>query len=68
MYQPKIRDDLIPRLYHLAQARGIPMTRLVSQLVEAALEKLEQGVEQVHDPPSEEYQSTSQPRMKGGEQ
>jgi hypothetical protein len=24
MYQPKIREDLIPRLYRLAKARGLP--------------------------------------------
>jgi hypothetical protein len=34
MYQPKIRDDLIPRLYRLAKALNIPMTRLVNHILE----------------------------------
>src|SRR5262245_20599329 len=37
MYTPKIRADLIPRLYRAAKARKIPMTRLVSEIVAAAL-------------------------------
>ncbi len=64
MYQPKIREDLIPRLYRLAQARGMPMTRLVAQLLEAALAQHERGGESVSDPPAEEYQ----PKWKGGKQ
>ena len=42
MYQPKISDDLIPRLYHAAQAQGAPMTRLVDQLVSEGLDRLDQ--------------------------
>ena len=49
MYYPKIRQDLIPRLYRLAKARRMPMTRLVSQLLEAAVENLERGGETVHE-------------------
>lgn len=49
MYKPKIRDDLIHRLYHLAKARRIPMTHLVSELLENALNKIEG---EVNDPPS----------------
>jgi len=37
MYSPRIREDLIRPLYRLAKARGIPMTRLVSDIVAAAL-------------------------------
>ncbi len=64
MYHPKIREDLILRLYRLAKARGIPMTRLVSQLLESALAQHERGGESVSDPPAEEYQ----PEGKGGKQ
>jgi len=34
MYQPKIREELISRLYHLAKARGIHMTTLINEIVE----------------------------------
>ncbi len=37
MYSPRIREDLIPPLYRLAKARGVPMTRLVSEILAAAL-------------------------------
>ena len=40
MYTPKIRDDLIPRLYRAAKARKAPMTKLVSTLLETALIQL----------------------------
>ena len=30
MYSPKVDADLIPSLYWLAKARGVPMTRLVN--------------------------------------
>lgn len=37
MYSPKIEESLIPVLYHTAQSRRVPMTRLVSQLIRKAL-------------------------------
>jgi len=37
IYSPRIREDLIRPLYRLAKARGVPMTRLVSDIVAAAL-------------------------------
>ena len=60
MYQPKIRDEFIPRLYHLAKALHIPMTRLVNGILEHGLVRLEQGAEHVQEPPLEPY------RKKGG--
>jgi hypothetical protein len=42
VYQPKIRDDLILRLYQLAKARSIPMTRLVNQMLTNSLNRLEE--------------------------
>ncbi len=37
MYSPKIHDDLIPRIYHVAKRAKIPMTRWVNQILERAL-------------------------------
>ena len=37
MYSPKIDEELIPVLYHIAKDRGVPMTRLVTMLVGKAL-------------------------------
>ena len=58
MYQPKIREDLIPRLYCLARARGIPMTTLVSELLEGALERLEKSE-------ADGYQRAARPQAEG---
>ena len=33
MYSPKILPDLIPRLYRKAKERGIPMTKLVNEIL-----------------------------------
>ena len=38
MYSPKVDEDLIPSLYWLAKARGIPMTRLVNGNLRAMLD------------------------------
>ena len=37
MYSPKISEDLIPQLYRKAKVEGIPMTRLVDQIIRDAL-------------------------------
>lgn len=37
MYSPKIRDDLIPRIYRVAKGAKVPMTRWVNQVLERAL-------------------------------
>ena len=37
MCSPQIREELIPPLYRLAKARRVPMTRLVSDILAAAL-------------------------------
>jgi len=37
MYSPKIRPDLIPKLWRLAKARRISMTTLVDGFLEEAL-------------------------------
>ncbi len=37
MYSPKVREDLIPRIYRAAKTAGVPMTRWVNHAVETAL-------------------------------
>ena len=37
MYSPQLSESLIPVLYHLRKARGIPMTKLVNELIVKAL-------------------------------
>ena len=37
MYSPKITEELIPILYQLARARGVPMTKLVDRIIREAL-------------------------------
>ncbi len=37
MYSPKIKEDLIPRIYHMAKAKGVRMTKLVNEILERAL-------------------------------
>ena len=42
MYSPKIREDLIPRIYRVAKATGVAMTTWVNDVIE---EKLPEKVE-----------------------
>ena len=51
LYQPKIADEHIRQLYQWAKRLEMPMTCLVNALLAHALARLEQGVEQVSDPP-----------------
>lgn len=37
MYSPKIREDLIPRIYRAAKGAKLPMTAWVNQAVEKSL-------------------------------
>jgi hypothetical protein len=37
MYSPKIREDLIPRIYRAAKTAGVAMTTWVNQQIESAL-------------------------------
>ena len=60
MYQPKIADEHIQKLYHLAKALNMPMTRLVNQLLEHGIAQLEQGVEQVSEPAVHDYGKKTQ--------
>jgi len=38
-YSPKLRRDLVTKLYFRAKAERIPMTRLADRLIEEALER-----------------------------
>ena len=37
MYSPKIKEDLIPKIYQKAKAQGITMTNLVDKIIRKAL-------------------------------
>jgi hypothetical protein len=37
MYSPKIREDLIPKIYRAAKSAKIAMTKWVNQVIEEAL-------------------------------
>ena len=55
LYQPKIADEQIRQLYQWAKRLQMPMTRLVNALLAHGLTRLEQGVENVSDPPATTY-------------
>ena len=55
LYQPQITDEHIQQLYQWAKRLQMPMTRLVNALLDHALTRLEQGVENVSDPPATTY-------------
>ena len=38
MYSPKIAEDLVPKLYRMAKANGLPMTRVVDGILREALD------------------------------
>jgi len=42
VYSPKISEDLIPQLYELANRQGIPMTKIVDQLLRPQVIKTKQ--------------------------
>jgi hypothetical protein len=39
MYSPKISEALIPSLYRMAKDRGVPMTRLINQIIDKEIRK-----------------------------
>ena len=55
LYQPKIADEHIRQLYRWAKRLEMPMTRLVNTLLAHSLARLEQGAENVSDPPEKTY-------------
>ena len=45
-HSPKIRGDLIPRIYQMAKTRGLRMTELVNEILERALKGDDRGTEE----------------------
>jgi hypothetical protein len=64
LYQPKIADEHIRNLYQWAKRLGVPMTRLINALLAQALARLEQGVENVRDPPADGYPRKKCPKRR----
>lgn len=44
MYSPKIKPELIPRIYETSKARDIHMTTLINEVLRKALDGME-GIE-----------------------
>jgi hypothetical protein len=65
VYQPKIRDDLIPRLYRLAKALNIPMTRLVNHILEHGIVRVEEGAEHVSETTTTTYHRKKRQKERG---
>jgi len=43
MYSPKIREDLVPRIYREAKKSGVKMTVWVNAVIELALRKIDEA-------------------------
>jgi hypothetical protein len=43
MYSPKIREDLVPRIYQEAKKAGVKMTVWVNAVIELALKKIDEA-------------------------
>lgn len=41
MYSPKIKEELIRKLYYIARARQVPMTYLVNQIISEAIKNIQ---------------------------
>ncbi len=68
MYSPRIRDDLIPPIYHAAKHEGVAMTTWVSRAVEAALAGRQQvGGEEPERISSEKTPTPIRSAQRGGE-
>jgi len=46
MYSPKIREDLIPKIYQAAKKAEVPMTVWVNEAIEEALSNCEEDESQ----------------------
>ena len=49
MYSPKIKEELISTLYRIAKDQGVPMTRLVNDMLEREVKKIERSKCHEHD-------------------
>ncbi|OGU39019.1 MAG: hypothetical protein A2X61_00785 [Ignavibacteria bacterium GWB2_35_12] len=57
MYSPKIKPELIPKLYLIAKEHKKPMTKLVSNIIE---EYINNGIHNQNYQPSDSSPSSSQ--------
>jgi hypothetical protein len=65
MYQPRIEDEHIRALYQWAKRLEMPMTCLINVLLAHALVRLEQGVENVSEPPAVSYRKKQRTKRRG---
>ena len=49
MYSPKIKEDLIPVLYKLAEQEGKPITKLVDEMIRAEIVKRNGQIHQINN-------------------
>ncbi len=49
MYSPKIREDLIPRLYKMGKAMNKPMTKVVDEILRSFFESTDEGADMAWD-------------------
>lgn len=49
MYSPKIKEELISSLYQLAKDQGVPMTKLVNDMLEREVKKIERSKDHEHN-------------------
>ena len=50
LYQPRIADEHISKLYHIAKRQGVPMTKLLNLIVATAIEELERAPDVCDEP------------------
>jgi len=41
LYSPRISEKLIPKIYKVAKTKGVPITKLVDEILNNALSKIE---------------------------
>ena len=65
MYSPKIKEEFIPVLFRISASKGIPMTKLVNQIIREYLEgDLSPGLtEVVHEREGEAGSSKHSPEV-----
>jgi hypothetical protein len=60
MYSPKIRDDLIPKIYQAAKKADMPMTVWVNEVIEEALSnRQEDGSQETKENDSKKEEAES---------
>lgn len=60
VYQPALHPFLIKGLYHESKRRGVPMTKLLTEIVSDVLDNTE-GLRQARDDPGRDQSSHSTP-------